>query len=254
MQKSTFKIPIFILIVSTIVSIVVILSLKSSWDTWVYQKSIYKDLIKLIGKVSANEDNVVELKKLKTEFDGFYGGEMIFAEANDKELLHRMMVLQKDYEDHILGRSDYYQPKKLKQSCLKLVKQLRKSISDNDFNYLLKVLTPLMLGMVSVFIYFLYRFIKRKAKDKILRTKLSPQSINKIKEIISEGKTDAALHKLNSLLGEDDFSKIDELVLLNAKFKKTVKDRNLDLIDSDEQRLEISRINKAILDTLNAVT
>ncbi|MEX0288630.1 MAG: hypothetical protein AB3N14_05930 [Flavobacteriaceae bacterium] len=59
--------------------------MKSSWDTWDDKKASYKDLIELTGEISANADNLEELRKLKSQFDTFYGGRMIFEEEDEPE-------------------------------------------------------------------------------------------------------------------------------------------------------------------------
>ena len=251
MQKSTYKIPILIIIITLIGSVIVAFSIKSSWDTWVYQKSIYTDLIKLVGEISANRENIEELKSLKFEFDRYYGGEMIFAEANDKELLHRMMVLNKDYENHILGKTDYYRPEKLNQSCLKLIKQLTLTINSKESQYLLKLLIPLFIGSLLLILYFASKILLKKNKRKILNEKLPQAKINEIKELIGNGNTSKALEVLKINLSEKEFAKIDELVMLKAQFKNAQNDLNLDLIDSSEKRSVTARINKGIIDFLN---
>ncbi|MGB5819564.1 MAG: hypothetical protein WBG90_08770 [Saonia sp.] len=101
-------------------------------DTWNHKKSIFQELIVLTGKISANSNNDSILKELKPKFNEFYEGSMIYAEANDRELLKRMMILRKDYENEIQKREDYYKPEKLKQSCQKLIKQLNSTISQGD--------------------------------------------------------------------------------------------------------------------------
>ncbi len=100
--------------------------------TWIHKKSIFQELIVLTGKISANSKNDSILIELKPRFDEFYEGSMIYAEANDRELLKRMMILKKDYENRIKKREDFYKPEKLKQSCQKLIKQLNSTISKGD--------------------------------------------------------------------------------------------------------------------------
>jgi hypothetical protein len=104
-------------------------------ETWKYKKSIFQELITLTGKISANSNNDSMLADLKPKFDEFYEGSMIHAEANDRELLKRMMILRKDYENRIEKREDFYRPEKLKQSCQKLIKQLNSTISRGDSIY-----------------------------------------------------------------------------------------------------------------------
>ncbi len=104
-------------------------SKKTSWD---YKKSVFQKLIDLVGKISANSGNDETLRELKPQFDEFYEGSMIYAESNDSELLKRMMILRKDYENTLEGKKDYYKPEKLKQSCQKLIKQLHTTISKGD--------------------------------------------------------------------------------------------------------------------------
>ena len=86
---------------------------------------LYRIYEKKDSSISANTKNENELLRLKPKFDGFFGGSMISIEANDPELLKRMLLLRKDYENHLKGRFDYYQKNnKLNQSCNKLIKQL----------------------------------------------------------------------------------------------------------------------------------
>ncbi len=106
-----------------------------SRETWKTKKEVYLELINLVGKISANSESPTELLKLKPEFDQFYKGSMVFAEANEKELLKRMMILHKDYENTLQNKSDYYKPEKLTQSCNKLIKQLSIVIDQGDKAY-----------------------------------------------------------------------------------------------------------------------
>lgn len=103
-----------------------------SRETWRTKKKVYLELIDLVGKISANSKRTSELEKLKPEFDQFYKGSMVFAEENERELLKRMMILNKDYENTLENKSDYYKPEKLTESCTKLIKQLNIVIDKGD--------------------------------------------------------------------------------------------------------------------------
>lgn len=255
MQKGIYKIPIIILTLTIIGCILFAISLQSSKDTWNEKKIIYKNLIELIGNISANSNSVEELKKLKPEFDRYYEGEMIFAEANHPELLQRMMILRKDYENQILGRIDYYQTDKLKQSCQKLIKQLSETISYEESLSNLKIFTPLAAGIVILIGYFFYIFWLRKyVNRKIHAKKFSQERIEELKLLVGTGNTEAALKKLYDILKDTKSSKLDDFLLIQSQFNNTQRDKNLNILEPHQARGAIAKINKTILDFLNELS
>jgi hypothetical protein len=104
----------------------------SALDTWNDKKLVYSELINLVGKISSNSADSTKLKEYKPKFDEFYEGSMIYAEADNRELLKRMMILRKDYENTLENKADFYKPDKLKESCRKLIKALGATIEKGD--------------------------------------------------------------------------------------------------------------------------
>ena len=138
-------------------------------DTWQSKKAIYKEMINLAGDIAANSEDKAELQKLKIRFDSFYDGDMIHAEGNDRDLLDRMMVLEKDFQDVLEDKSDFYKPEKLKDSTHKLVKQINKSISKGDSSFNLGMVGG--LGLTAAIFFLMYSSIHKyrsKKKDTIL--------------------------------------------------------------------------------------
>ena len=155
MKKDLSKIPYIIVTASLLGCFYFAALMISSGASWADKKLIYKNLMELVGRISANTGNIDELEKLKIEFDQFYGGEMIHGEADDKELLSRMMKLQKDFDNHLQGKTDYYRTDKLNQSCQKLIKQLSFTISEGDLKYPKKMFISMTIGVVLLTFYYL---------------------------------------------------------------------------------------------------
>lgn len=249
MKIDSYKIPLLILIVTIAVSYIFVHTTTSSSETWNYQKSIYKELIDLVGNISSNTEDVSKLETLKKDFDKYYDGEMIFAEADDHELIKRMMILRKDYENHLLGLNDFYKTDKLKQSCRKLIKQLNTTISNGDTKSRTKLFLPLLAGLASLILYYLFSFFvksKRKSKEQ-----LPTETVDKIKHLIGNAKTEEALDILKEILEKKKSSKLDTLLLIRAQYYKTQEEKNLELIDFNQVRTSRAKINQAILDLLN---
>lgn len=255
MQNISSKTPLFIIIFTILGSVIFTFAMKSSTDTWNNQKSDLNKLMALVGNISANTKNENELLRLKPKFDGFFGGSMISIEANDPELLKRMLLLRKDYENHLKGRFDYYQKdNKLNQSCNKLIKQLSAKIASEDSRNRYKMFIPMLIGLLILVVYFSINAYLKKSKKKIFKENLPQESIHEIKTLIGNGNTAKALDKLKVVLEKIKSPRLDDLLMIKSQFNNSQKDRNLNLIDANEESMTTSKTNKAILDLLNEMS
>ncbi|MEX0288631.1 MAG: hypothetical protein AB3N14_05935 [Flavobacteriaceae bacterium] len=164
-----------------------------------------------------------------------------------------MMVLENDVQNRLRARNDFYRSDKLRQSCQKLIKQLSATISSGDSRNRLRMFVPMAIGLLVLIAYFLFRALRSKSRKRIIvnNDKLPSEIIDEVKKLIGNAKTAEALKRLEYALGELKSPKMDELIMIKAQFNSTQKDRNLDLIDSDEARTAASKTNKAILDLIS---
>ena len=247
MKRILSKIP-YLIVLAAILASAYFLSMRiSTQATWANKKAIYNDLIELVGKIAANTESTSELRPLKRDFDNFFSGSMIHGEEGSKQLLARMMLLEKDFRYHLLDKRDVNAPDRLKKSCQKLIKQLSKTIADGDLRYLREMLISVIAGMLGLLAYFLFKNPLKKRNFSNHPKKL----VSEIKLLVGQGNTNEALDRMVSALDESKSDKLDEVLLIQANYKDIIRKRNMGVVDSNEENLGIARANKAILDFLN---
>ncbi|MEM7512424.1 MAG: hypothetical protein AAF388_15935 [Bacteroidota bacterium] len=212
--------------------------------TWESKKVIYQELIELVGKISANSENIEELQTLKPSFDEFYDGKMIFAESGDEALLQRMMSLKTHYESQLEGKTDFYQQDKLKQASQKLVKQLNTSISYGDnaaersfywfLGYLVVIVAIKFLGQ---------KLLKQRELTHLPH--LSQEERNQFKGLVGKGDTGKVIKDLNERFGQFASAKRNEFITLKASHDE-IRKRIL-AIDDPEDKRELAKLTLRLL-------
>ncbi len=223
---------------------------QSASDTWDQKKTIYQELIVLVGEISANAEDLDTLASLNQEFKEFYEGRMIFAESNDPKLLRRMMVLRKDLENQLDAKSDFYLPDKLQQSCRNLIKQLNVTIRKGD-----RTLAPSWLlvgGALLVLALAAALWWRRRHRGpSAVFAKLPPTFLAKIKQLIGEGETLQAIEELERGLAAGGQEPSNKLLAIKANFMRAQDALDLNVMDQEEYGREASKVNLAILNLLD---
>jgi hypothetical protein len=107
----------------------------SQKKTWEQNKQVYFDLVSLVGDIGANKNNDSMLQVLSSKFDAFFLAKMRHAKKNDSLITFYMMMMQKDMQNTINHKIDYYQPDKLGNTCKKLSDQVNEIITKGDKEY-----------------------------------------------------------------------------------------------------------------------
>lgn len=107
-------------------------------------------------------------------------------------------------------------------------------------------------GFITIFLIGFGTFFLRKKKVINQSKDVIPKELSEeLKSLIGNDKTAIVFDKLESYLKEINSERLEDLIVLKSSFNRNKRKSNLNVIDSDEENIERSRINLAIIELIN---
>lgn len=113
------------------------------------------------------------------------------------------------------------------------------------------VLLYVGLGALLLIGFITFALRKKKQDQKEEETKLSPEQVNRLNDLIGMGETLEAMELLEQHLEAHHSDKLKDLILLKSSWQDNRRKSNLNVIDADDANVEDSRIKMALLELMD---